>query len=293
MHLVVQRNTPLSDDDAARIGALFQALDGRRIPGGGLRYTLAAGAPVHRAAIHELGRQQGLDTAVIDDFRPLSDFKLLVFDMDSTLINIECIDELADLVGRKREVARLTEQAMQSGAVDYDTSLRMRTRLLAGLPVATFESLYAERVRITPGAPALIAAARQAGLRTAIVSGGFDYFTGRVRAELGLDVDLSNHLEVADGRLTGELLGTLINADAKAGHVARMCRELGVPTSDAIVVGDGANDLKMMALAGLSVGYRPKPVVRATVNAVIDRLGLDSLLNVLGAADREGCPLPS
>ena len=114
-----------------------------------------------------------------------------------------------------------------------------------------------------------------------------------MRAELGLDVDLSNHLEVADGRLTGELLGTLINADAKAGHVARMCRELGVPTSDAIVVGDGANDLKMMALAGLSVGYRPKPVVRATVNAVIDRLGLDSLLNVLGAADREGFSLPS
>jgi len=282
MHLIVQRDTPLSDGEAARIGALFQAEEGRRIHGGGLRYTLAATA-ASRAAIHELGREHGLDTAVIGSFRRLSDFKLLVFDMDSTLIDIECIDELADLVGKKGEVARLTEQAMQSGAVDYDTSLRLRTRLLAGLPVDTFETLYAERVRITPGASALIAAARQAGLRTAIVSGGFDYFTGRVRAELGLDVDLSNHLEVADGRLTGELVGTLINADVKARHVAQLCRELGVPTSDAIVVGDGANDLKMMALAGLSVGYRPKPVVRATVDAVIDRLGLDSLINVLGA----------
>ncbi len=283
MHLIVQRGTPLSDSEAARIGALFRAEDARRIHGGGLRYTLAAAAAANRAAIHELGRQHGLDTAVVESCRALSDFKLMVFDMDSTLINIECIDELADLVGKKREVARLTEQAMQSGAVDYDTSLRLRTRLLAGLPVDTFERLYAERVRITPGARALVAAARQAGLRTAIVSGGFDYFTGRVRAELGVDVDLSNHLEVAEGRLTGALPGTLINADVKARHVAQMCRELGVPASDAIVVGDGANDLKMMALAGLSVGYRPKPVVRATVNAVIDRLGLDSLLNVLGA----------
>ena len=177
--------------------------------------------------------QQGLDTAVIDDFRPLSDFKLLVFDMDSTLINIECIDELADLVGRKREVARLTEQAMQSGAVDYDTSLRMRTRLLAGLPVATFERLYAERVRITPGAPALIAAARQ-GLRprTAIVPGGFGPFTGRVRAELGPERRPVESSGAADGRLTGEPLGVTTERRFGAGHAARTCREPGVPTSD-------------------------------------------------------------
>src|SRR3546814_2209710 len=139
----------------------------------------------------------------------------------------------------------------------------MRTVLMAGLPIDAFERLNSERVRITPGADALIVAAKQAGLRTAIVSGGFDYFTRRVRTELGLDTDLSNHLEVAHGCLTGELVGTLVNADVKAAQAAQMCRQLQVPTADALVLGDGANDLKLMAAARPSPGYRPKPVVRA------------------------------
>lgn len=236
--------------------------------------------------VHAQCQALGLDSALIARPRALADYRLMAFDMDSTLINIECIDELADLVGKKHEVAELTEQAMQSGAVDYDTSLRLRTRLLAGLPTDAFAALYAERVRFSPGAAALIAAARKAGLKTAIVSGGFDYFTGRVRAELGVDVDYSNQLAVRDGRLTGEITGTLINADVKAAHVSRLCAELGVPTTDAIVVGDGSNDRKMMALAGLSVGFRPKPVLRQQLDVVLDHLGLDVLPRLLDCAQR-------
>ncbi len=245
------------------------------------RLTLPAQPTLPREQIHALCQQAGLDSAILPQARQLDDFKLLVFDMDSTLIDIECIDELADLMGKKNEVAALTEQAMQSGEVDYDTSLRRRTRLLAGLAVSEFAGLYQERVRFSPGAHELVAAARQAGLRTAIVSGGFDYFTGRVRAELGIDVDHCNRLAVHEGRLTGELDGVLINADTKARHVARLCAELGVPTGAAIVVGDGSNDRKMMALAGLSVGFRPKPVLRPQLDVVLDTLGLDALLKVL------------
>ncbi|MFC4277353.1 phosphoserine phosphatase SerB [Achromobacter aloeverae] len=237
-----------------------------------------------REWLHAQCQALGLDSALITRPRPLSDYRLMVFDMDSTLINIECIDELADLVGKKREVAELTEQAMQSGSVDYDTSLRLRTRLLAGLSTDAFAELYDSRVRFSPGARALVDAARQAGLKTAIVSGGFDYFTGRVRAELGVDEDYSNRLAVENGRLTGEIEGTLINADVKAAHVRRLCEDLGVPPTDAIVVGDGSNDRKMMALAGLSVGFRPKPVLRPQLDVVLDHLGLDALPRVLESA---------
>jgi len=296
MPLIVLGATPLQSSVLDDLARRLETPPPRRISDkaaafflGGLDDGDDRGGPDGHALRHELRHDWvhaqcqalGLDSAVIARPRALADYRLMVFDMDSTLINIECIDELADLVGRKREVAELTEQAMQSGAVDYDTSLRMRTRLLAGLPTTAFAALYAERVRFSPGAGALIAAARKAGLKTAIVSGGFDYFTGRVRAELGVDVDYSNRLAVQDGRLTGEITGTLVNADVKAAHVSQLCADLGVPTSDAIVVGDGSNDRKMMALAGLSVGFRPKPVLRAQLGVVLDHLGLDVLPQML------------
>jgi phosphoserine phosphatase len=281
MQVVAQSATSLAAPVVERLARFLQATHVLRGEGNIAAFTLPAGLDKPREALHALCQEAGLDSAVLRQVRPLSDFKLIVFDMDSTLINIECIDELADLVGKKREVAALTEQAMQSGKVDYDTSLRMRTRLLAGLYVRDFPRLYEERVRFSPGARALVAAARQAGLKTAIVSGGFDYFTGRVREELGVDAHFSNHLAVSGGRLTGELEGTLINAHVKAQHLTRLCAEMDIPTSDAIVVGDGSNDRNMMALAGLSVGFRPKPILRPMLDVVIDHLGLDSLLNVL------------
>ncbi|ANN77812.1 phosphoserine phosphatase SerB [Bordetella flabilis] len=281
MQVVVQSATSLAAPVVERLAQSLQATHVSCGDAGIAAFTLPPGSDKPRDVLHALCQEAGLDSAVLRQVRPLSDFKLIVFDMDSTLINIECIDELADLVGKKQEVAALTEQAMQSGKVDYDTSLRMRTRLLAGLPVRDFPRLYEERVRFSPGARTLVAAARQAGLKTAIVSGGFDYFTGRVREELGVDAHYSNHLAVSGGCLTGELEGTLINAHVKAQHLTRLCAEIGIPTSDAIVVGDGSNDRNMMALAGLSVGFRPKPILRPMLDMVIDHLGLDSVLNVL------------
>jgi len=280
MYLAVQGPAPLSADI---LGQLAQALGAglpRRDSDCMATFPLGPGAGP-KDVLHAACQRLGLDSAILAPPRRLSDFKLLVFDMDSTLIDVECIDELADLVGKKREVAALTGQAMQSGKVDYDASLRLRTRLLAGLAVERFARLYDERVHFSPGARALVDAARRAGLRTAIVSGGFDYFAGRVRQALGIDAAYCNRLAVRDGRLTGELEGELINAEAKARRVARLCQEMGVPTRDAIVVGDGANDLGMMALAGLAVGFRPKPVLRASLDVVLDHLGLDALLNVV------------
>ncbi|WP_427183887.1 phosphoserine phosphatase SerB [Bordetella bronchialis] len=283
MQVVVQSPAALDADVVASLARRLQATGVAYHGPAVARLALPPQADARRQAVHAACQALGLDSAVLPPGRVLADFKLAVFDMDSTLIDIECIDELADLVGKKDEVAALTEQAMQSGKVDYDTSLRMRTRLLAGLPVSAFGPLYDARVRFSPGAHALVAGLRQAGLKTAIVSGGFDYFTGRVRAELGVDVDHSNRLAVRDGRLTGELEGPLINARLKAAHLSRLCAEMGIPTSAAIAIGDGSNDREMMALAGLSVGFRPKPILRPLVNVVIDHLGLDSLLEALAA----------
>ena len=220
-----------------------------------------------------------LDWAFVDRSRRLSDFGLIAFDMDSTLITIECIDELADFAGKKEEVSAVTEAAMR-GEIDYRESLRRRLSLLAGLDARVLARVYGERLLLSPGARELLEAAQNAGLRTAILSGGFTYFTERLRIELGFDFATSNELEISGGKLTGRVAGDIVDAAAKAHHLARLTDELGLKKEQVIACGDGANDLLMMAQAGLSVAFHAKPATRAKADVAINFGGLDSLLNL-------------
>ncbi|MGP1681261.1 MAG: phosphoserine phosphatase SerB [Giesbergeria sp.] len=215
----------------------------------------------------------------------LADFRLIAFDMDSTLINIECVDEIADAAGRKAEVAAITEAAMQGVITDYKESLRQRVALLKGVPISHLEQVYTERLRFNPGAAQLVAAAKAAGLATLLVSGGFTFFSDRVRAGLGIDFARSNQLEVRDGVLTGRMLdqcwGDICDGAEKRRTLLELASLMGISPAQTIAVGDGANDLPMMQAAGLSVAYHAKPAVRAHAQVAINQGGLDRLLEVV------------
>ena len=215
----------------------------------------------------------------------LSDFKLIAFDMDSTLINIECVDEIADAVGRKAEVAAITEAAMRGEIADYKESLRLRVALLKGVSVTSMDAVYRERLRLNPGAAHLVAACKKAGMKVLLVSGGFTFFTDRVRDELGIDYTRSNVLEVEQGVLTGRMVdqpwGDICDGEEKKKMLLQTCAQMGIRPEQAIAMGDGANDLPMMGAAGLSVAYHAKPRVRAQAMVAINQGGLDRLLEVM------------
>jgi phosphoserine phosphatase len=219
------------------------------------------------------------DAAFVPAERRLADYRLVVMDMDSTLITIECIDEIADMVGVKPQVAAITAAAMR-GEIPFAESLRRRVGLLEGLDESALQRVYDERLKLSPGAETMLAAMRAAGLKSLLVSGGFTFFTGRLRQRLGLDFTLANTLEIVGGKLTGRVLGDIVDATAKAEKVKSVCAELGIPTSRTIVIGDGANDLEMMAVAGVSVAYRAKPVVQAKATHALNFSGLDGVLNL-------------
>jgi len=200
-------------------------------------------------------------------------------DMDSTLICIECIDEIADFAGKKAEVAAVTASAMR-GEIDWPESLKRRVAALEGLPESTLARVYDERLRFNPGAERLVAAARRAGVKTLLVSGGFTYFTDRVRKELALDYAYSNVLVAEAGALTGKTTGALVDAQGKAAHVARLRGELGLAREQVLAIGDGANDLPMMAEAGTSIAYHAKPVVKEKAGYALDHVGLDGVLGL-------------
>jgi phosphoserine phosphatase len=231
------------------------------------------------AGVPELCSARELDYAYVPVERRLADFRLLVMDMDSTLITIETIDELADMVGLKREVAAITAQAMR-GELEYDQSLERRVALLNGLEERALQRVYDERLKLTPGAEALLKRTQALGIRTLLVSGGFTYMTDRLKTRLKLDHCHSNILEVSDGKLTGKVLGAIVNADGKREALLRVRDDLGITRDQIIGIGDGANDLKFMAESGVSVAYHAKPVVREKATHAINYVHLDGVLHL-------------
>jgi len=215
----------------------------------------------------------------------LADYKLIAFDMDSTLIDIECVDEIAAAAYKKEEVAAITEAAMQGVISDFKESLRQRVALLKGVPEGVLQTIYDERLQLNPGAQALVSACQRAGLKTLLVSGGFTFFTERIRKRLGLDFTRANQLEVENGLLTGRILpqpwGDICDGAEKARTLLEVAALMGISAEQTIAVGDGANDLKMMEEAGVSVAYKAKPAVRRQADIAINEGGLDRLLEVL------------
>jgi len=217
----------------------------------------------------------------------LAHFKLIALDMDSTLINIECVDEIADIVGRKAEVAEITEAAMRGEIADYKDSLRRRLALLAGVPESALQRVYDEKLQLNPGVEAFVAACRAAGLKTLLVSGGFTFFSERIRRRLQLDFARANTLGVSNGKLTGTLFdrpwGDIVDGAEKKRVLLEVCELMGISTDRAIAVGDGANDLPMMRAAGLSIAYHPKPAVLEQAMLSITTGGMDRALELLQA----------
>jgi len=273
MHLVVQGPgmTAALAEDAARLAQSTPepiAPTAWRLRGAARSATLEAWCAAHR-----------VDCAWVPEDRHFAALRLLAIDMDSTLITIECIDEIGALLGRKAEIAAITEEAMR-GEIAYAESLARRVALLAGLEEAALEKVYRDTLALSPGAERLIEGCRSQQIRTLLVSGGFTFFTERVRTRLGIDEAFANELEVVDGRLSGRLRGSIVDAGAKAARFREVAARLRLQKSQTLAVGDGANDLAMMAEAGVSVAWRAKPRVRAAATHALDYSDLDGVLNL-------------
>lgn len=277
MHLVIQ-GTEVETTDLKQLAKLCAASAIDRLSENAFRLCDAQPA----AGIAELCAAAKLDHGFVPEGRRLGDFKLLVMDMDSTLITMETIDELADMVGIKAEVAKITASAMR-GEIEYDESLRRRLALLKGLDESALQRVYDERLQFSPGAEVLLEKVRAAGIRTLLVSGGFTYMTDRLKPRARLDYTHSNVLEIINGKLTGNVIGDIVNADIKRTTLLRVATELGISRAQIAGVGDGANDLKFMAECGVSVAYRAKPVVREKTTYALNHSGLDAMLWLLSA----------
>ena len=238
--------------------------------------------PQSPAVFDDWAERFGVDAANVPNGLRLADFRLLAIDMDSTLVTMETLDEIADMAGLKAEVAAITEAAMRGEIKDFSESLTRRMALLKGVGEDLIERVYQERLHLSPGAETLLAAAKAAGLKTMLVSGGFTHFTERLKERLGFDYAFANQFDIANQRLTGRVLGPIVDGAFKARAVQQCCQDIGCPPSQAIAIGDGANDLGMMAVAGLSVGYHAKPVVREKATWSVRKGGLDVVVGWFG-----------
>lgn len=223
-----------------------------------------------------------LDYGFVPRDRSLKDIGLVLMDMDSTLIAIECIDEIADMHGLKPQVAAITEASMR-GEIEFAEGLRRRVALLEGLDEHALQQVYDERLKLSPGAETMLAALKSHGIKTMLVSGGFAFFAKRLQEKLGLDYAQANSIEIIGGKLTGKVVGEIVDAQSKADWLVKIRDQLDLKPGQVIAMGDGANDLKMMAQAGISIAYHAKPVVREQASYALNFAGLDGLVNLLGS----------
>jgi len=290
----VQPNDPVPAPNAARVDLVVQAPEidtpilkslARLAGAGAIEALLAAETqafrlvdPTRRDGVGDFCLEAGLDFGFVPRDQRLDRVGLVAMDMDSTLITIECIDEIADMIGIKPQVAAITGAAMR-GEIDFRESLTRRVALLEGLDVSALQRIYVERLRLSPGAQRMLEGFKRAGAATLLVSGGFTFFTGRLQSRLPLDYTLANTLDVADDRLTGRIQGSIVDAQAKADEFTRLAAALA-SGGLTVAVGDGANDLPMLSAASVSVAYRAKQVVRDRADYAIDHCGLDAILNL-------------
>ena len=286
--LVALSREPISEklvlelkDHAAQFGATLHTLSGQIANGPyhSERWACSQHLDViQREKLRTLCSQYKADLCFLNADLVPKDIQILAMDMDSTLINIECIDEIADFTGKKSAVAQITEATMRGEIKDFKESLRRRVALLEGIHADALEAVYRERLQPNPGAVELLAGAQQRGLYTLLVSGGFTFFTEKLRERLGFKQTQANTLEIIDGKLTGRVLGDIVDGLAKSAHLDDACQRLGCTRANAITMGDGANDLIMMNGSGISVAYQAKPVVKEKADAAFDHVGLDAAL---------------
>ena len=288
LSLVVLSREPISEklvfefkDQAIRFGATLHTVGGQI--SNGTYYSERWECNQHldtaqRENLRAIAAGFNSDLCFLNAGLQSNDIKVLVMDMDSTLINIECIDEIADFTGKKSAVAQITEATMRGEIKDFQESLRRRVALLEGVSADVLEAVYRERLQPNLGAAELLAGANQRGLYTLLVSGGFTFFTEKLRQQLGFKQSQANTLEIVDGKLTGKVLGDIVDGVAKAAYLDEACRLLGCTKANAMTIGDGANDLIMMNGSGISVAYRAKPIVKEKADAAFDRVGLDAAL---------------
>ena len=276
MNLIIQ-GLEVQNHDLRELAKLAGADHIERITGQAFRLENTS----RRGNVAEYCADAELDFAFVEQIAQLADFGLVAMDMDSTLLAVESIDEIADMHGVKPQVSEITLRTMR-GEIIFAESLKQRTALLQGLDQEALQHVYNERIRLSPGAEKMLQRMKSAGIRTMVISGGFTFFTDKIKTKLGFDYAAANTLEIVEGKLTGKVLGEIIGAQGKADVLRRVCEELGLKRDQVIAIGDGANDLKMLAEAGISIAYHAKPIVQEQATYAINHVGLDGVINLFG-----------